>query len=66
MQDSQESVGDMKEAASPTAEPATAENFSEASCLPFFSGLALSSAFLQSASLGMRCSAFLENSYPEL
>lgn len=46
MQDSQESVWDMKEAASPTAEPTTAENFSEAPCLPFCSGLGLSSAFL--------------------
>lgn len=42
----QESEWDMKEAASPTAEPTTAENFSEASFPPFYSGLGLSSAFL--------------------
>lgn len=46
MQDSEESVCDMKEAASPRAEHTTAENFSETSCLPFCSGLGLSSAFL--------------------
>lgn len=40
------SLRDMREAASPTAEPTTAENLSEASCLPCCSGLDLSSAFL--------------------
>lgn len=42
MQDLQESIWDVKEVASPTSEPTIAE----ASCLPFCSGLGLSSAFL--------------------
>lgn len=46
IQDSQESVRDMKEAANPTTKFKTTENLSRASHLLFCSGLGLSSAFL--------------------
>lgn len=46
MQDSQGSIRDMNETASPTAAPTTAEYSAAASCLPHCSGLELSSAFL--------------------